>query len=150
MDIQQSTKTVSVTITRLVKATPERVFAAWTTPEMMKQWNAPGDRTNPVVEVDLRVGGRYRIHMAAPDGKTSKVTGIYREIDRPHRLVYTWFWETNPALGEMLVTVEFRSRGSETEIVLVHADCVSEEAANNHRNGWLGALPKLDHLLART
>ena len=148
MDIQQSAATHSVTITRLVQATPDRVFAAWTTPQLMKQWNAPGDRTNPVVEVDLRIGGRYRIHMAAPDGKTSKVTGVYREIDPPRRLVYTWFWETNPDLGEMVVTVEFHPRGEATEIVLVHAGCVSEEAANNHRNGWLGALPKLEKLFA--
>jgi uncharacterized protein YndB with AHSA1/START domain len=147
MDIQQPAATHSVTITRLVQAPPERVFAAWTTPAMMKQWSAPGDRTNPLVEVDLRVGGRYRIHMAAPDGATSKVTGVYREIDPPRRLVYTWFWETSPSLGEMLVTVDFHRRGEATEIVLVHADAISEEAASNHRNGWLSALPKLDRLL---
>ena len=148
MDIQQTAGTHSVTITRIVNATPERAFAAWTTPEIIKQWSAPGDRTNPVVEVDLRVGGRYRIHMAAPDGNTSKVTGVYREVDPPRRLVYTWFWETYPALGEMLVTVEFHARGNATEVVIVHADCISEEAANNHRDGWLGALPKFERLFA--
>lgn len=148
MASEATAPTHSVTITRLVQAAPERVFAAWTTPEALRQWSAPGDRTNPVVEVDLRVGGRYRIHMAAPDGTTSKVTGTYREIAPPHRLVYTWFWETNPALGEMLVTVEFHARGDATEIVLIHSQVTSVEAANNHRSGWLGALPKLDRYLA--
>jgi uncharacterized protein YndB with AHSA1/START domain len=136
----------SLTITRTLPATAEQVFAAWTTPEALKRWSAPGNLTNPVVEVDLRVGGRYRIDMAAPDGTVHRVTGVYKEIDPPRRLVYTWFWETNAALGEMLITVEFRSLGATTEVVLEHSRLQSRESAANHEKGWLGCLAKLERL----
>lgn len=136
----------SLTVRRTIKAPRDRVFAAWTTPEALKQWSAPGDRTNPVVEVDLRVGGRYRIDMAAPNGTVAQVTGAYLEIDPPQRLVYTWFWETNPALGEMLITVEFLPRGEHTEVVLVHTKLPTADAAVNHERGWMGCLDKLERL----
>ena len=137
---------LSLTITRTIPATAEQVFAAWTTPEALKRWSAPGPLTNPIVEVDLRVGGRYRIDMAAPDGAVHRVTGIYKEIEPPRRLVYTWFWETNAALGEMLITVEFHARGASTEIVLEHSQLQSRESAVNHEKGWVGCLAKLEKL----
>ena len=137
---------VSVTITRTIPAPTEKVFAAWTTPEALKRWSAPGDLTNPIVEVDLRVGGRYRIDMAAPNGAVHRVTGVYKVIDPPRRLVYTWFWETNPALGEMLVTVEFRARGTVTDVVLEHSRLTSRQSADNHEKGWAGCFAKLERL----
>lgn len=136
----------SLTVRRVVPAPRERVFAAWTTPEALKRWSAPGDRTNPTVEVDLRVGGRYRIDMAAPNGATHRVVGTYVEIDPPRRLVYTWFWETNPTLGEMLITVEFLPHGEHTEVVLVHSKLPSAEAVVNHERGWVGCLDRLEGL----
>ena len=138
--------TRSLTIRRTVPATPEEVFTAWTTAEGLKRWSAPGAWTNPVVEVDLRVGGRYRIDMAGPDGTVQRVTGVYQEVDPPRRVVYTWFWETNAALGESLVTVEFHGRGQVTEIVIEHSRLTSSESAVNHERGWIGCLAKLDRL----
>lgn len=142
----EPTRAHCVTITRLIDATPERVFAAWTTPEMMRQWNTSSALPNRLVEVDLRVGGRYRMEMLSPRGNHMTVSGEYREIDPPHHLVYTWFWETNPALGTMLITVDFHRRGERTEIVLVHSGLTSDESAAMHRAGWQAALPKLDAL----
>jgi len=49
--------------------------------------------TTPLAEVDLRVGGRYRIRMQEPDGASHTVTGVYLEVDPPRRVVYTWHWE---------------------------------------------------------
>ena len=144
-DVQDPTPT-SVTVRRTIPARRDVVFAAWTTPEALKQWSAPGDRTSPVVEVDLRVGGRYRIDIAAPAGLTHRVVGEYLEVDPPNRLVYTWQWETNPALGSTLVTVDFLDRGAETEVVLVHARHPNAEAAANHERGWAGCLAKLEGL----
>jgi uncharacterized protein YndB with AHSA1/START domain len=136
----------SITIRRLIPAARERVFEAWTKPEELKRWSAPGDMVNPVVEVDLQTGGRYRIDMRAPDGREHRVTGVYRVVDPPNRLVYTWFWETNPALGEMLVSVDFLDRGSQTEVVLEHSQLVSPDAATPHERGWTGCLLKLECL----
>ena len=147
MAVDQSSA-LSLTITRLVAAKPERVFAAWTTAEALKRWSAPSDAMTAVAEVDLRVGGRYRIHMSSPDGREYLVTGVYREIVPPRRLVYTWFWETDSSLGEMLITVEFHARGDATEIVLVHSQLPTEQALTAHRNGWTGCLVRLEQLLA--
>src|SRR3989441_9138601 len=95
-----------------------KVFQAWTRPEELKRWSAPGDLTTPVAEVDLRVGGRYRIDMRAPDGTLHRVTGTYRQVDPPNRLVYTWQWETTPGATETLVTVELHDPAGRTEVVL--------------------------------
>src|SRR5438445_13670197 len=104
------TAPVTVRLQRTFQAPREKVFQAWTRPEDLKRWSAPGDLTTPVAEVDLRVGGRYRIDMRAPDGTLHRVTGTYREVDPPNRLVYTWQWETTPGATETLVTVAFHDR----------------------------------------
>jgi uncharacterized protein YndB with AHSA1/START domain len=99
--------------------------------------------TAPLAEVDVRVGGRYRIHMQAPDGTLHRVTGIYREVDPPRRLVYTWAWEEKPAEGETLVTVECHDRGGRTEVVLIHERFPNEAVRDQHESGWTGCLVKL-------
>jgi uncharacterized protein YndB with AHSA1/START domain len=109
----------------------------------VKRWSGPGDRSAVLAEVDLKVGGRYRIHMQAPDGSVAKVSGVYQVVDPPHRLVYTWAWETWPEAGETLVTVEFRDHGAETEIALVHERFPNEDVRGAHDKGWTGALHKL-------
>src|SRR6185503_8873889 len=122
----------------------QRVFDAWTRPEALKSWAAPGAMTAPVVEVDLRVGGGYRIHMSAPDGKEHRVIGVYREVDPPRRLVYTWTWETMPDVTDSVVTVEFHNRGAGTEVVLRHEGLPSEERRARHEAGWIGCMTKFE------
>jgi uncharacterized protein YndB with AHSA1/START domain len=96
-------------------------------------------------EVDLRVGGRYRIAMEGPDGAVHVVSGAYREIDPPRRLVYTWQWENSPRFPETQVTVEFRARADGgTDLVLVHEGLPDEDSYARHAHGWDGCLAKLD------
>lgn len=135
---------VAVEVRRTFAASRQRVFEAWTRPEALKRWAAPGPMETPVVEVDLRVGGRYRIHMRGPDGKEHRVVGVYREVDPPRRLVYTWTWETNPEVTDSVVTVEFHDRGEATEVVLRHGGLPSEDSRRRHTEGWIGCLAKLD------
>lgn len=134
-------------VRRTFQARPERVFRAWTEPAELKRWAGPGETEVAVVEVDLRVGGRYRINMQAPDGTPYHVVGTYREVDPPKKLVYTWFWETNPGMGETVVTVEFRDLGTETEVVLTHELFPAEADRNTHETGWTACLEKLARLL---
>ncbi len=134
---------VTLRLARTFAAPPDKVFKAWTEPEALKRWSAPGAMTAPLAEVDVRVGGRYRIHMQAPDGTLHRVTGIYREVDPPRRLVYTWAWEEKPAEGETLVTVEFHDRGGRTEVVLIHERFPNEAVRDQHESGWTGCLAKL-------
>jgi uncharacterized protein YndB with AHSA1/START domain len=136
------TAPVTLRLTRTFAAAREAVFRAWTDPEAIKRWSASGDLTVAVAEVDLRVGGRYRIHMQAPDGTVNKVTGVYQLVDPPRRVAYTWSWENWPEAGETLVTVEFHDRGAQTELVLTHERFPNTEIRGRHEQGWTGALDK--------
>lgn len=132
---------------RTYAATPEEVFDAWTHPEVLRRWWAAQPTwTSPGCEVDLRVGGRYRLSMRTDEGQMHVVGGEYREVDRPRRLVYTWCWEgtDGPDPGHAsLVTVEFRADGAGTTVVLEHAGLTSEESRAGHESGWIGVLENL-------
>jgi uncharacterized protein YndB with AHSA1/START domain len=134
---------VTLRLRRSFPAPPERVFRAWTTPAEMKQWKAPGDMTTPVAEVDLRPGGKYGIHMRAPDGAEHHLVGVYRVVEPPRKLVYTWRWENEPDAPETLVTVEFLARGNATDLVLTHELFPTDEARAKHEHGWTGCFVKL-------
>ena len=135
--------TVTLRLRRTFAAPPERVFRAWTTPAEMKQWKAPGDMTTPLAEVDLRPGGKYRIHMRAPDGAEHHLAGVYRVVEPPRKLVYTWRWENEPDAPETLVTVEFVARGGATDLVLTHELFPTDAARQKHEAGWSGCFVKL-------
>jgi uncharacterized protein YndB with AHSA1/START domain len=124
----------------------ERVFRAFTDPEELKQWFGPTDgHAIPVAEVDLRVGGRYRIDLLGPSGSLYRIVGEYREVRPPERLVYTWRWEIGEDVGETLVTVEFRERGAATEVALTHEAFPTAHARDGHEGGWMGCLGRLEH-----
>ena len=131
-------------LTRTFTAPREKVFRAWTDPEEVKRWfNPPGYET-PSAEIDLRVGGKYRVGMRKlPDGEVFYLSGTYREVRPPERLVYTWRWEAEPELGDTLVTVEFHDRGGSTNIVLTHDLFPTEKARQEHEKGWSGGLDNL-------
>ena len=110
----------------------------------MVRWKAPGDGTVPLAEVDLRVGGAYRIHMRSPDGTEYHLKGTYRVVDPPKKLVYTWLWETNPEMGETVVTVEFRDvGGGATELELTHELFPTDNDRQQHETGWTSCFEKL-------
>ncbi len=133
-------------IRRTLAAPRERVFNAWTRAEELRKWFAPGPLTTAVAESDLRVGGRYRITMRAPDGKEHTVSGVYQIIDPPKRLVYTWKWDDKPSAGESTVTVEFHEQGRSTEVVLRHEGLPNEKEVAEHTHGWNGCLEKLEKM----
>jgi uncharacterized protein YndB with AHSA1/START domain len=84
-------------LTRVIDAPPEKVFAAWTRPELLKQWFAPMPWTTPKVETDVRPGGSSLVVMASPDGKEFPNYGVYLEVVKNQRLVmtdaYTSAWQ---------------------------------------------------------
>jgi uncharacterized protein YndB with AHSA1/START domain len=129
-------------VRRIFKAAPERLFAAWTTAEELTRWHAPGALSVVLAEVDLRPGGRYRIEMAEPAGGTvHKVSGTYRVVDPPRKLVYTWRWEGEPI--ETQVTLEFHPAGTGTELVLTHHGFANEDARAHHEKGWTAIMESL-------
>jgi uncharacterized protein YndB with AHSA1/START domain len=138
-----------VEIVRTIEAPREQVFRAWTDPDELRRWWGPGEFTCPEAQVDLRPGGRYRLVMQPTAGDPFVLGGTYREVEPPARLVYTWRWETGPAAdgSESLVTVEFRDRGEQTELVLTHSEFPASHGPAPYRMGWEGGLVKFEALL---
>jgi len=128
---------------RRYDAPADRVFEAWTNPEVLRRWWAAGpDWECPQAEVDLRVGGRYRLAMRNPEGETHVVVGEYTAISAPDHLAYTWAWEGGDA-AETLVSVDFRPDGDGTTVVLTHTGFPDERAREMHAHGWTGCLDNL-------
>jgi uncharacterized protein YndB with AHSA1/START domain len=128
-------------VRRTIPAPRERVFDAWTQAKELNRWSAPSPMT-PKAEVDLRIGGRYRIVMRGPDGDDKIVGGVYRTIERPSKLVYTWKWEESP-MPDSIVTVEFHDRGKSTDVVLRHEGLADAENRARHEHGWNACLDNL-------
>ena len=76
-------------LTRLINAPREKVYRAWTDPELLKQWFAPLPYTTPVADLDVRPGGANFIVMRGPDGKDMPNRGVYLEVVPNERLVFT-------------------------------------------------------------
>lgn len=76
-------------LTRLIAAPREKLFRAWTEPELLKQWFAPKPWTTPHAELDVRPGGSSLIVMRGPDGQDMPNRGVYLDVVRNERLVAT-------------------------------------------------------------
>lgn len=129
--------TEALHLVRNVSASPERVFAAWTTPDQVKRWTCPDPTARVDVEIDLRVDGDYSICMHVEGGPFTAF-GTYREVDAPRRLVYTWGWkeEAHAMKAETVVTVEFVPVEGGTEIRLTHSGFPAADDRDGHRQGW--------------
>lgn len=137
-------------MSRRVRSKRERVFEAWTNPEKLKQWFAVSEGfTTPLAEVDLKVGGKYRLGMkAAGDNPLLVVGGFYQEIVYPERLVFTWCWESgDPHEPETLVTVEFQEQDGFTDVLLKHELFSDVAQRDKHGEGWIGCFNKLTRLI---
>jgi uncharacterized protein YndB with AHSA1/START domain len=139
---------MNVVVTKIISAPPERLFAAWTEPAQLKQWWGPESVTCIDAEVDLRVGGRYRIGNRFPDGSVVWITGRFHLIDAPHKLVYSWQLETSSE--EELVTVSFEPRSNgQTEVTVLHERIPDIPTRARHQQGWVGCLEKLANICSK-
>jgi uncharacterized protein YndB with AHSA1/START domain len=148
MAVPAASPGVKLEIRRTFEAPRQKVFEAWTSPEALNQWWGPEGYATPSAEVDLRPGGRYRLGMKKlPDGEIFYLSGAYREVRAPEKLVYTWRWEYDAEFPETLVTVEFRDLGGRTEVVLTHEMLPNEKSRDEHNKGWNGCLDRLVRFL---
>lgn len=141
----------ALVIRREYAAPPQRVYDAWTNPELARQFLCPQGMTVADATMDVRAGGTYRIDMRTPENEPYVAFGTYREVQPGRHLSMTWQWqEDNPAeQHETLLTLEFNPHGSGTELVLTHERLSSEESRRNHEHGWTSMLQKL-HALSGT
>jgi uncharacterized protein YndB with AHSA1/START domain len=145
---EQTASAQTLTLTRTFAAPREKVFRAWTEAKHLAGWFAPTpDHSTQVPELDLRVGGKYRIEIRHKGGNVYRVFGSYREITPPERIVFTWSWESDPGAHLTLVTVEFRDLGPSTEVFLKHEQLPSEEERDKHNHGWNGCMAQLESYL---
>lgn len=132
----------TLVVRRRIHATREKLFAAWTQPELLVRWWGPQSVACPTAEIDLRVGGSYRIANQFPDGTVVWISGAFEVIEPPHRLTYTWKLESQNGPVER-VTVCFEAQGTATEVVVSHERIADDSARTSHERGWIGCLDSL-------
>jgi uncharacterized protein YndB with AHSA1/START domain len=136
-----------IEVRRRFAGTPERVFDAWTEPEALAEWWSASPAHRPgIAEVDLRVGGSYRLSMINGDGDETIVGGEYVEVRRPNRLAFTWSWDDGATTS--LVEIDFEADGDETLVTLRHSGLVTTESIEQHEHGWNGCLDSLERRFA--
>jgi uncharacterized protein YndB with AHSA1/START domain len=128
-------------------ASPAAVFDAWMSREEWAAWIGPDGMKCEVPTLEPRVGGRYEITMHLGNGQVIPVSGVFKIIERPQRLVFSWGWNGDPA-RQSLVTLEFHARGARTELVLRQEGLGPIANRDDHGKGWSGALNKLERHLA--
>jgi uncharacterized protein YndB with AHSA1/START domain len=151
---------IKLQLTSLFDAPREMVFQAWTDAGQFAQWfgaAACHGASLLSVKVDARVGGKYRLQTRRADGEFFTTVGNYREVKPPERLVFTWqfekdgsgdeFGEVEPP--EMLVTLEFKARGKQTELILTHEKFASAESRDRHEEGWGRCLNELGNFVTK-
>lgn len=129
---------------RELKASRDRVFAAWTDPRQAEIWWAPQDCTPLSCEMDVRPGGTWRRRMRVPDGTVITKHGVYREVEAPERLVFTYVTEYADGTvdPETLVTVTFADLGDRTRLTLRHSAFRTEASRVSHEGGWASCLDR--------
>lgn len=136
----------SVNFTRRYKASPEKVWRAWTDPQALARWFGPDpEGVVSVADLDVRVGGRYHIRFGVPGGEVHDVSGVYQEVQPFGKLVFSWAWKSTPERVSQ-VSVMLRPRDGGTELTCVHEKFYDQAARDSHNQGWTGAFAKLDLL----
>lgn len=149
MNDTKTTAPNGLVLRRTFNAPRARVFAAWTNPDLMRQFFSSDDSPVKVSALDVRTGGTYRLAFRRPNGEEWVVFGTYREVVPPERLSMTWTWEEDdPSLErETLLTLEFHDRAGATELVLTHVNFRDEQQRDGHGHGWTGMLDRLPGVL---
>jgi uncharacterized protein YndB with AHSA1/START domain len=141
---------LTVRIECVLPAGPTIVFRANTEPRELAKWWGPNGFEAPSVEVDLRVGGSYRIAMQPPDGALFHLSGEFREVDPPTRLAYTFRWEEpDPDDRETVVTLSLEDLGRSTLLTVDQRLFATEARRALHLQGWTESLDRLQELLSK-
>ena len=138
---------IYLTLHRMIDAPIEAVYGAWTEPEMLRRWLAPGNAEVVRAVAEVAVGGMFLVEMRGADGRRWLTRGVYREVVPYRRLVHTWRWDGSEI--ETLVTVEFEPASpGRTRLTLTHSRFAEDDARDEHVDGWNGCLAKLEDLWA--
>ena len=138
----------SLTLKRHYPVAPEKVWRAWTDPQALKRWFGPGGpQAVSVADIDLRVGGRFRLAFGGPDGNEHEAAGVYKDVVPNRRLVFTWCWPRTTPDRVSQVTILFKPAGGGTDLEFRHGQFFDEAARDGHNRGWSESLVKLERYL---
>jgi uncharacterized protein YndB with AHSA1/START domain len=137
-----------VRLTRVLRASPDAVFSAWTEPALLERWwTGVGGWVEAKADVDLRVGGNYHFAMRDERGALHGVLGTYTDVARPGRLAFTWTWENEPGVMRgsegSLVDVVLGEASAGTQLTLTHSGLGSKPVTERHEEGWNALLTSL-------
>lgn len=141
-----SVNTTAVIVRRTIAASPDELFDAWLDPEALAIWMRPGPVSSAVARLVAREGGSYEITMQGQSGPIVH-KGVYLQIDRPKRLVFTWA-SLGTEMRDTLVTVDFLPVDERTEIIVTHEQ-LPQSAQPLHGIGWTHGLEHLDQAFAQ-
>ncbi|HKW00126.1 MAG TPA: SRPBCC domain-containing protein [Vicinamibacterales bacterium] len=137
---------ITLVVRRTIRASPERLFDAWTQPAHLLKWWGPAGVECLDAQVDARVGGRYRIANRLPDGRVLWIAGEFERVEPPSLLVYTW--RVEPQETAERVTVRFESRDNATDVVVVHERIADAATRDMHDRGWRECLEGLEAFMS--
>lgn len=134
-------KTMDITVSRTISAPPEKIFDVWIDPKSPGGPWFGADRVilNPVVD------GLYYFAVTW-QGRIWAHYGRFLQVDRPHRVEFTWMSEATKGL-ESVVNVTMEPRGDQTEVILRHSGVPDDELGRQHKGGWTQILSALDEAL---
>ena len=133
-------------VRRVIAAPPDVVYDEWLDPDALAEFICPHPTTPGPIEVDARLGGRLLITMVNP-GSVVKITGEFLELNRPHRLRFTWNTEYGRGF-KSVVTVTFEPHGDgQTHMTIEHTR-LPASFRDDHERGWTLVAEQLDRRLA--
>lgn len=150
-----------VEVRRTFRAAVERVFKAWSDPEMVKQWWGPKQYSAPSAKIDFRVGGKFTFAMKGPDKKVMWSSGVYEEIAPNKKIVSSDYFSDEDgtmisakAAGmpgdwadKLFVTVEFESLSKDQSKIVLKHEGIPKEMYDDHVKGWTESIDKLQKLV---
>jgi len=138
----------SLTLKRHYPVAPEKVWRAWTDPQALKHWFGPGGSQHvSVADIDLRVGGRFRLVFGGADGKEHEAAGVYKVVQPHRKLVFTWSWPRTTPDRISQVIILLRPEGGGTDMEFRHEQFFDEAARDGHNRGWTETFVKLGQFL---
>lgn len=157
----QPNPSLDLILERIVEVSPERIWQAWTQPELLKKWFTPAPWKTVECEIDLCTGGLFRTLMRSPDGQDFPGAGCYLEVIENKKLVWSnaLLPGFRPAiLGPdefyftAVISLDAHPQGTKYTATVIHGDEASCKKHNEmgFHEGWGAALDQLVTLLKKS
>ena len=143
----QSQVNSSLRISHHFSEPPQRVWQAWTDPEMVMSWFGSDPKGIVLAaSLDVHVDGIFEVTFRNSDETQYTCTGRYKEVEPDQKLVFTWTWKDHPEIVE-LVTIIFQPEPNGTVMVFEHSN-IDAGTTHNYEMGWKSTFAKLERALA--